>query len=332
MPRARPRVLSGIQPSGDVHLGNYVGAISRWAREQQPEHFFCIADLHAITVPQDPKALASTTIDLACWLLAAGIDPGVCPLFVQSQVPEHTQLGWILACTATVGELSRITQFKDKSQGRDSVSAGLFTYPVLMAADILLYQADEVPVGDDQRQHLELTRDIAQRFNHRYGDTFTVPVATLPKVGARIMDLQQVGSKMSKSAESPQGTILLGEDESVTRKKIMRAVTDSGSEIRSAPDKPGVSNLLDLMAAVTGGEIADLELAYQGQGYGALKRDLAEAVNGFLRPMRQRHAELAADPAGVRDLLLKGAAKAREVAVRTVELAYERVGFLAPLP
>ena len=327
-----PRVLSGIQPTGDVHLGNYVGAISRWAREQQPDHFFCIVDLHAITVPQEPGTLVGKTLDLACWMVAAGLDPDVCTLFVQSQVPEHTQLSWILECTATFGELGRMTQFKDKGQGRDSVPVGLFTYPVLQAADILVYQADEVPVGEDQRQHVELTRDLAQRFNHRYGETFTLPEATVPAVGARIMDLQHVERKMSKSAASPQGTILLAEDEAATRRKIMRAVTDSGSGIDAGPDKPGITNLLDIMAAATGAEVPALESAFAGKGYGDFKRDVAEAVNAFLRPVRQRHAELVADPGAIRDLLLKGAGKAREVAARTVETAYERVGFLPPLP
>jgi tryptophanyl-tRNA synthetase len=324
--------LSGIQPTGDVHLGNYVGAISRWAREQQPDHFFCIVDMHAITLPKDPATLVAKTMDLACWLLAAGLEPDTCTLFVQSQVPEHAQLNWILECTATIGELSRMTQFKDKGQGRDSVSVGLFTYPVLQAADILLYHAEEVPVGDDQRQHVELTRDIAQRFNHRFGETFTLPKVVTPKVGARIMDLQRADRKMSKSAESPQGTILLGEDEAVTRKKIMRAVTDSGSGIVASPDKPGITNLIDILAAATGGEVAAIESAFAGKGYGDFKKDVAEALNAFLRPVRERHAELAADPAAVRDVLLKGAGKAREVAARTVETAYERVGFLPPLP
>ncbi|MGH8886597.1 MAG: tryptophan--tRNA ligase [Egibacteraceae bacterium] len=327
-----PRLLSGIQPTGAVHLGNYIGAFSRWAREQEAEHYFFLADLHAITLPIDPKVLRSKTIDVACWLLAAGIDPDVCTLFVQSQVPEHAQLSWILECTATMGEASRMTQFKDKGAGRDSVSVGLFTYPILQAADILLYQADEVPIGEDQRQHVELARDIAQRFNHRYGATFTVPKPTFPKVGARIMDLAQVGKKMSKSAASMQGVLLLSEDEATTRKKVLRAVTDSGSEVRAGPDKPGVTNLLDIMAAVTGSAVAALERGYQGKGYGDFKSDVAEAVNVFLRPVRQRHAELVADPGAVHDVLLKGAGKAREVAARTVATAYERVGFLPPLP
>jgi tryptophanyl-tRNA synthetase len=321
------RVLSGIQPTGEPQIGNYIGAISRWARDQQPEHFFAIVDLHAITVPQDPDGLRERTLQLATWLLAAGLDPDVCTLFVQSHLPEHTQLSWVLECTAGYGELQRMTQFKDKSEGREHISAGLLTYPVLQAADILLYQADEVPIGDDQRQHLELTRDLAQRFNHRYGDTFTVPTPTFPPVGARVMDLQLVDRKMSKSLP-PGGTIVLGETEAQTRKKVMRAVTDSGAEVRAGEDKPGITNLLDLLSAVTGATIPDLEDRYEGKGYGDFKKDVAEAVNGFLRPVRDRYAELAADPGAVRDALAKGRDKAREVAAVTVATVYERVGFL----
>jgi tryptophanyl-tRNA synthetase len=321
-------VLSGIQPSGDLHLGNYVGAISRWAREQQPEHFFCIVNLHAITVPQDPAGLRERTVDLACWLLAAGLDPDVCTLFVQSHVAEHAELSWVLECTATMGELGRMVQFKEKSAGKESVSVGLFTYPVLQAADILLYQADEVPVGADQRQHVELTRDVAQRFNTRFGDTFTLPRATLPEAGARVMDLQLVDKRMAKSVESPQGKILLGESEDETRRKVMRAVTDSGAEVRAAADKPGVSNLLDLMAAVTGTDIAALEAHFDGKGYGDFKREVAEAVNAYLRPVRSRYAELRTDPAMVEESLRKGAGKARAVAAETMEAVRDRVGLL----
>jgi tryptophanyl-tRNA synthetase len=320
------RVLSGIQPTGEIHLGNYIGAISRWAREQQPEHFFCVVDLHAITVPQDPDELRTKTLDAASWLFAAGIEPGL--LFVQSHVREHSELAWILNCVATMGELHRMTQFKDKAQGRESVSVGLFDYPVLQAADILLYHADEVPVGSDQQQHVELTRDIAQRFNSRYGQTFTLPKATFPTSGARIMDLQLVDKKMSKSAESPQGTIVLSEDESRTRKKILRAVTDSGSDVRSGADKPGVTNLLDLMSAVTGATTDQLEDHFSGKGYGDFKKELAEAVNGYLRPVRDRYTELRADPATVMASLEKGADRAREVAVSTMTTVRERVGFL----
>ncbi|HWB72712.1 MAG TPA: tryptophan--tRNA ligase [Egibacteraceae bacterium] len=321
------RVLSGIQPTGDVHLGNYVGAISRWAQHQQPEHFFCIVDMHAMTVPHEPSHLPERTLSMAAWLYASGLDPDVCTLFVQSQVHEHAELTWVLQCVATLGELGRMTQFKEKSQGQDSVSVGLFTYPVLQAADILLYQADEVPVGEDQRQHIELTRDIAQRFNHRFGQTFKLPRATLPKAGARIMDLQQVDKKMSKSLP-PSGTILLGDDETTTRRKILRAVTDSGTEIRAAPGKPGITNLLDMMAAVTSAEVADLEQAYAGKGYGAFKGDLAEAVNGFLRPVRARYAELRSDSGAVADALRKGAEKASHAAAQTMTAVRQRVGYL----
>ena len=320
------RVLSGIQPTGEVHLGNYIGAISRWVRDQQPEHFFCIVDLHAITLPYDPPQLRDKTLDLACWLLAAGIDPGL--LFVQSHVREHTELAWILNSVATMGELQRMTQFKDKSQGRDSVSVGLFDYPVLQAADILIYQAEEVPVGADQQQHIELTRDIAQRFNTRYGDTFTVPRATLPASGARIMDLQNPHNKMSKSADSPAGTIVLSDDETATRKKIMRAVTDSDASVRAAEDKPAVTNLLDMMSAVTGASIGQLEDHFAGSGYGDFKKELAESVNGFLRPVRERYAELTHDAVAVHEALRKGADRAREVAEATMSTVRERVGFL----
>jgi tryptophanyl-tRNA synthetase len=322
-------VFSGVQPSGAPHLGNYLGAWRRWVDQQQPDHFFCIVDLHAMTVRYEPEELRRRTVDLACWYFAAGLDPDVCTVFVQSHVREHTELTWILNTVATMGELNRMVQYKEKSQGKDSVSVGLFTYPVLQAADILLYQADEVPVGEDQRQHIELARDIAQRFNHRYGETFTVPRPTFPRAGARVMDLQIVDNKMSKSAVSPQGTIDLLDSEQATAKKIMRAITDSGSEVRAGDDKPGVTNLLDLMAAATGAEIPELEQRYQGQGYGTFKREVAEAVNGVLRPVRERYAELAADPGAAAELLRKGADRAREVAVDTMRHVRDRVGLLA---
>ena len=322
------RAFSGIQPSGTPHLGNYLGAFRRWAEQQRPEHVYCVVDLHAMTVPYDTEVLRFKTIDIASWLLAAGLDPDVCTLFVQSHVREHTELAWILNCVATMGELGRMTQFKEKSKGQESVSVGLFDYPVLQAADILLYQADEVPIGDDQRQHLELSRDIAQRFNHRYGETFTVPKPTFPPAGARIMDLQLVDAKMSKSIDSPQGTIDLADDEDATARKIMRGVTDSGSEVRAAPDKPGVTNLLDLLAAVTGAGVDELEQRYAGEGYGTFKREVAEAVNGVLRPVRQRHAELVGDPGAVAEILHKGADRARGIAVETMATVRERVGLL----
>lgn len=322
-----PRVLSGIQPTGQLHLGNYLGATSRWVQQQQPEHFFCIVDMHAMTVPHDPQELANRTLDMAGWLYACGIDPDLCTLFVQSQVHEHAELSWVLECVATIGELGRMASFKEKSEGRESVSVGLFTYPVLQAADILLYHADEVPVGEDQRQHIELARDVAQRFNHRFGETFTLPKATFPSSGARIMDLQLIDKKMSKSLP-PAGTILLGDDEDTTRRKIQRAVTDSGAEVRAAADKPGITNLLDMMAAVTAAAVPDLEHAYESKGYGAFKQDLAEAVNGLLRPVRQRYAELRADPGAVAEALHKGAGKARDVAAQTMSVVRRRVGYL----
>lgn len=321
------RVLSGIQPTGDLHLGNYVGAIRRWAEDQAPEHFYCVVDLHAMTVDYEPAELREATRQLATWLMAAGLDPDTVTLFVQSQVREHTELGWILQCVATYGELQRMVQFKEKGEGRQSVSAGLFTYPVLQAADILLYQAEEVPIGEDQRQHLELARATAARFNHRFGEVFTEPTPTFPKVGARIMDLQHVDRKMSKSLP-PAGALFLGEDEDTTAKKIMRAVTDSGTEIRAGDDKPGVTNLLEMMSAVTGAESPELEQRYAGAGYGEFKRDLAEAVNAFLRPARERHAELAEDPAGVETALREGAERAREVAAKTMAQVRDAVGLL----
>jgi tryptophanyl-tRNA synthetase len=321
------RVFSGIQPSGDVHLGNLVGAIARWAAEQQDGHVFCIVDLHAITVAYEPHELRARTLDLASWILAAGLDPDVVTLFVQSHVREHAELAWVLGCVTQLGELQRMTQFKQKSEGRAAVSAGLFTYPVLQAADILLYDTDEVPVGEDQRQHVELTRDVAQRFNSRFGETLVLPQATLPKAGARVMDLQRPADKMSKS--NPEaGTILLADTEARTRKKIMRAVTDSGTEVRPGDDKPEITNLLDLFSAVTGATSDELAERFAGRGYGALKSELAEAVNGYLRPLRARQAELAGDPAELEAALGTGADRAREVATDVMARVRERAGFV----
>ncbi len=321
------RVFSGVQPTGDPHIGNYLGAWIRWARDQQPGHFFCIVDLHAITVPTDPAALRERTLDVACWLYACGLDSDVSTLFVQSAVREHSELAWVLNCVATMGELQRMTQFKEKSEGRESVSVGLFDYPVLQAADILLYHADEVPVGADQQQHVELARDIAQRFNSRFGETFTLPRATFPTTGARIMDLQLVDKKMSKSFGTA-GAILLTDSEERTRRKIMRAVTDSGSVVRAGHDKPGVTNLLDLMSAVTGATVTQLEDHFNGKGYGDFKKEVAEAVNGVLRPVRDRYAELTSDLGAVHESLRKGTERAREVASATMATVRERVGFL----
>jgi tryptophanyl-tRNA synthetase len=322
------RVLSGIQPTGGVHLGNYAGAISRWAAEQRSEHFFCIVDLHALTGGPDPHTLRDQTHDMAAWLLAAGLDPEICTLFVQSHVGAHTELSWVLECVATYGELSRMTQFKEKAGGQESVPAGLFTYPVLQAADILAYHADEVPVGADQRQHIELTRTIAERFNARYGEVLTPPEATFPPAGARVMDLQHPEAKMSKTAASAAGTIMLGDDEETTRTKIMRAVTDSGSEIRRAEDKPGVTNLIELMSVATAAEPGGVEASMAGKGYGELKREVAEAVNAYLRPVRDRHAELRAEPAATDKALRAGAEKARQVAEVTLATVHEHAGLL----
>jgi tryptophanyl-tRNA synthetase len=324
------RVLSGMQPSGDVHLGNYLGALRNWVADQHVnEAFYCIVDLHALTIEHDPEALTERTLDLANWLLAVGIDPSACTLFVQSHVPEHAQLTWVLGATATFGELQRMTQFKEKSAHSEAVRVALFTYPVLMAADILLYDADRVPVGDDQRQHLELTRDVAIRFNNRYGKTFVVPEAFVPKVGARVMDLQDPKKKMSKSESSPLGTILLEDPPEVVERKVRRAVTDTSSEVRYDPrTKPGVSNLLELLAAATGGDPSELAARYHD--YGSLKKDTAAALIEMLRPIQERRGELARDPGQVRTLLADGAAKAKSVAGPTWHRAAAAVGLLAP--
>jgi tryptophanyl-tRNA synthetase len=324
------RVFSGIQPSGDLHLGNYLGALRRFVVDQhEHDSLFCVVDLHALTVPQDPKQLRSASLGLATLLLAVGIDPDVSTLFVQSHVPQHTELAWILECTAAIGELRRMTQFKDKSASAGFVSAGLFTYPALMAADVLLYDTDEVPVGDDQRQHIELARDLAVRFNSRYGDTFVVPKAVIPPAGARVMDLQHPDRKMSKSEDSPQGTILVLEDLGAVAKKIKRAVTDTETEVRYDPAaKPGVSNLLEILAATTGRTPEETAQGYTQ--YGPLKADAADAVVEYLRPIQQRYHDLAADPATTAAILAQGAGKARRLAAPTLAKAREALGLLEP--
>jgi tryptophanyl-tRNA synthetase len=324
------RVLSGMQPSGDVHLGNYLGALRNWVADQHVnEAFYSIVDLHALTVEHDPHALSERTLDLANWFLAVGIDPALCTMFVQSHVPEHSQLTWVLGAIATYGELQRMTQFKEKAAKSETVRVDLFTYPVLMAADILLYDADRVPVGDDQRQHLELTRDIAIMFNNRYGKTFVVPEAFVPKVGARVMDLQQPTNKMSKSESSPQGTILLADPPEIVERKVRRAVTDASSEVRYDPaTKPGVSNLLELLASATGGDPAGLAAGYRD--YGSLKKDTAAALIEMLRPIQERRAALLKDPGQVRSMLAVGASKAKSVAGPTWERAAAAVGLLIP--
>ena len=323
------RVFSGIQPTGDLHLGNLLGAVRNWVADQgRTDSFFCIVDLHALTVPKQTGEVAGKTLELAQVLLACGLDPQQCTLFVQSHVPQHTELAWLLQCNTAYGELSRMTQFKDKSgRQRDFVSAGLFTYPTLQAADILLYDADQVPVGEDQRQHIELTRDVAERFNGRYGDTFVLPEAVVPAAGARVMDLQEPTNKMSKSAESDAGTVLLTEDLSRTAKKIRRAVTDSDNEVRWDPQgKPGVSNLLGILGAATGRDPEGLAADYEQ--YGPLKADTADAVVEMLEPIQQRVAELRDDPAETARLLRIGAEKASAIAVDVLDRAVEAVGLL----
>jgi len=322
------RVFSGVKPTGDVTLGNLVGMLRHTVEDQYLyDCVYCVVDLHALTVPIDPAVLRDASLELATLWLAAGLDPEVCTFFVQSHVPQHAQLAWLMECTASIGELRRMTQFKEKSEGQEFVSGGLFTYPALMAADILLYDADRVPVGDDQRQHVELARDLADRFNSRYGPTFTVPEAAIPTVGARIMDLQEPRRKMSKSQQSPAGTILLLDDPADIERKIKRAVTDTESEVRFDPaTKPGVSNLLSLLSAATGQDPATL--ARQYDQYGPLKADTAAGVVEMLRPLQERYRALAAEPGEVTAILARGAEKAEAVAAVTLRRAQEAVGLL----
>ncbi|HWO66803.1 MAG TPA: tryptophan--tRNA ligase [Umezawaea sp.] len=332
-PTSRPRVLSGIQPTaGSFHLGNYLGAVRQWvALQETHDAFYCVVDLHAITVEQDPKTLRQNSRVSAAQLLALGIDPERSALFVQSHVPEHAQLGWVMQCLTGFGEAGRMTQFKDKSarQTADHVGVGLFTYPILQAADILLYQTHFVPVGEDQRQHLELTRDLAQRFNKRYGKTFRIPEAYIVKDTAKIFDLQDPTAKMSKSV--PAGMVELLEDPKRSAKKIRSAVTDAGREIVfDAVDKPGVSNLLTIYSALTGRAVEELVEAYEGKGYGDLKKDLGEVFTEFVTPVQARVAGYLDDPAELDKVLARGAERAREVASVTLARAYERIGFLAP--
>ncbi len=329
------RVLSGIQPTGSPHLGNFLGAIRSWVEDQRTaESFYCVVDLHALTIPRDPAELRRSTMSTATLLLAAGLDPDACTLFLQSQVPAHARMAWLLECTASMGELRRMTQFKDKAAkgGEEAARVGLFTYPVLMAADVLLYQATHVPVGDDQRQHLELTRGLAERFNTRYAPVFTVPDAAIPPAGrgARVMDLQNPTAKMSKSAESDAGVLNLFDDPKTTERKIKRAVTDT----ESGPDavrydrsaKPGVSNLIELLAAATNDDPSAVAARYTR--YGDLKADAAAAVVELVRPVRQRYDELARDPATVTKVLAQGAEAAAAVADVTLGRATDAIGLL----
>lgn len=339
------RVFSGIKPTGSMQLGNYLGAVRRWVDDQPPagseaaanhDAIFCVVDLHAMTVPYEPDELRSLTRTLATLLMAAGLELDRSLLFVQSHVRAHAELTWLLNCVASFGELRRMTQFKEKAgsaEGQDFVSVGLFDYPVLMASDILLYDTEEVPVGDDQRQHVELTRDIAIRFNHRFGDTFVVPKATFPPVAARIMDLQNPTRKMSKSEESPQGTILVLDDPKAITKKIKSAVTDSGTDVRHDRDeKPGISNLIEIHGAVTGRTIAEVEAEFAGRGYGAFKGAVADAVVEFLRPVQERYAELAANPDEVDRRLALGAQIAEAKAETVLDRALDRAGLLRRRP
>lgn len=327
----RPVVLSGIQPSGNLLIGHYIGAIKNWVKLQEThDSLFMLVDLHAITVRQDPKILRERSLDFIALYLACGIDPAKSTLFVQSHVPAHAEMGWLLNCYAYMGELSRMTQFKDKSaQHEANINVGLFDYPVLMAADILLYQSDRVPVGHDQKQHLELARDLAIRFNNLYGDIFTVPEPMIPEVGGRIMSLQEPDKKMSKSDPNEQASIALLDEPGKVRKKLMRAVTDSDNEIRfDAQAKPGVSNLLTLLATVSGESIAHWEAQLAGQGYGNLKKATAEAVVAFLEPVQQRYHALRDDPAELMRILHSGADKAAERAEVTLRRTMDVLGFI----
>jgi tryptophanyl-tRNA synthetase len=328
----KPNLLSGMQPSaGSLHLGNYLGALVNWVQMQDDYNaYFCVVDLHAITVPQEPAALRQNTRITAAQYLAAGIDPDKSALFVQSQVPAHAQLAWVLNCITGFGEAGRMTQFKDKTQkgGQENASVGLFTYPILQAADILLYQPKAVPVGEDQRQHLELTRDLAMRFNSRFGETFVIPEAVILKETAKIFDLQNPTAKMSKSGD-PKGLVNIMDDSSVITKKIKSAVTDLDGTIRFDREaKPGVSNLLGIHSAISGESVASLEARFEGAGYGALKGEVIEVVLGRIEPIRNRAEELLSDPAELDRLLAKGADKANQQAEQTLAEVYEKIGFV----
>ena len=331
-PPARKCVLSGIQPSGNLHLGNYLGAIKRWVEKQEEfENFFCIVDLHAITVPQDPVELRKYTRELAAFYLAAGLDPEKATIFVQSHVPAHAELGWILNCVTPMGWLERMTQFKDKSakegDNRERISAGLFDYPVLMAADILLYKATHVPVGDDQKQHVELTRDIAERFNRLYGETFVVPQPMIPETGARIMSLETPTDKMSKSDPSPNGRIGVFDSPDVIRKNVMRATTDSQREIVFDVNRPGVYNLLTIYEVLSGQSRAQIESHFAGKGYGDLKRELADVVIASLEPIQSQARQLL-DSGELERILARGAARAATVANETLRQVKDAMGFV----
>jgi tryptophanyl-tRNA synthetase len=323
------RIFSGIQPTGDKHLGNLIGGFRQYAATQERgEGFFCIVDLHSITVEYDPADFREKTLDLAAILFATGLDPERSTVFAQSHVPAHAEAAWLLGGITSYGQLGRMTQFKDKSDRHEFISAGLFTYPVLMAGDILLYQTDIVPIGDDQRQHLELTRDVAERFNSRFGETFKLPEGVYPEVGARIMDLQDPTSKMSTTGGTPQGTVKLLDEPDVIRKKFRSAVTDSGAEVRRAPDKPGVTNLIDILSSLTDEAPEAIESRYDDAAYGQFKTDVGEAVVEAVVPIQERYRELRSDPAELQRLLARGAEKARKTSEPTLDAMYDRMGFV----
>ena len=323
------RIFSGIQPTGAKHFGNYSGGFRQYAATQEEgDAFFCIVDLHSITVDYDPADLRERSLDLAALLFATGLDPERSTVFAQSHVTAHAEAAWLLSAVTSYGHLGRMTQFKEKGARQEFLTAGLFTYPILMAGDILLYQTDRVPIGDDQRQHLELARDVAERFNARFGPTFTVPEGVYPTVGARIMDLQEPANKMSTTGGTPQGTLLMLDPPEVIRKKVRSAVTDSGSEVRRGADKAGVANLIDVMTVATGETPEAIEERYAGGGYGQFKSDVAEAVIALLEPIQARYAELRSDPGELARLLALGAGKAREASMPTLTAMYDRMGFV----
>jgi tryptophanyl-tRNA synthetase len=326
------RIFSGIQPSGDPHIGNYSGGFRQYAQTQeQGEAFFCIVDLHAITITHDPDALREGTLDIGAMLFATGLDPARSTVFVQSHVTAHAEGAWLLSSVTSYGQLARMTQFKEKSAEEDFISAALFTYPTLMAGDILLYRTDIVPIGEDQRQHVELARDIAQRFNTRYGETFVVPEGVFPETGGRVMNLQEPAVKMSKSRGAESGTVLMLDPPDTIRKKVKTAVTDSGTDVRYDPEeKPGISNLIELMTVATGNSIAEVESRYDGAGYGRFKEDVAEALVELLDPIQTRYRENRSDVAELDRLLAVGAEQARASSAPTLALMYERMGFARP--
>jgi tryptophanyl-tRNA synthetase len=322
------RIFSGIQPTGAKHLGNYIGAIRQYVASQDAgDAFICIVDLHSITVAYEPEELRESTLALAALLIASGLDPERCTLFVQSHNPDHPDAAWLLSAVTSFGELRRMTQFKDKAEQQEFVSSGLFTYPVLQAADILLYDTDVVPVGEDQRQHVELTRDVAERFNARFGETLVVPRVEVPAVGSKIMDLQEPTKKMSTTGGTAQGTLLMLDEPDIVRKKIRSAVTDSGREVRRGSGKEGIENLISIMSVSLREPPDEIEGRYDGAGYGAFKSDVAEAVVALLAPIQARYRELRGDPAELQRLLGRGADKAREVSHPTLRAMYERMGF-----